>query len=522
MSELATQGFIAECEREQLQRAQSIQPCGALLGGRPGDARIRFASANLAHWLGEEAQAVLGRLLTSLLPDFPPPSVPGTEEGGDDAWLRPSSDKRFYPDLCIGPRGALDALLSCSAETWLLEFEPALAPAERHAAYRPVPHQLYRMPYSAEDWSRQCQFLVDTLRHITGFSRVLLYRFRDDDCGEVVAESLREGLDPYLGLRYPASDIPQIARRLYLLNPHRQIPDIAAAPVPLLADPEGTLADLTLSELRAVSPVHLTYLRNMGVSASLSFSLVVSGRLWGLIACHHDQPAQLAPALRARCAEMARAFTLAIYGYQSTRRLMDVSESDREIAALVERLGSGGNIESVATAGEGSLAGQLLALVGASGAALIDGERCTTFGQTPPCAALLALCRWLEASETPTVFATAALAEHYPPAREWRDRGSGLLAVRVERAGVSVSRTFLWWRPEQPQEVHWAGDPRKDALVRSGDGELSPRASFARWVEVTSGQAEPWGERELLRAKRFRGLILHAINADLLGALGAG
>lgn len=515
MSELSLRGFLPECEREQLQRAQAIQPFGALLGGEVGDPRVCFASANIADWLGLTPEAVMGRPLTELLTDFPPPPTELAEiTAAPDAWMHPALDKRHYRNLVAGPRGSLDGLLSCNQQNWLLEFEPALPASLQHAAYQPVPHRLYRMPCTEGDWVRHCQYLADEMRVTSGCERVMIYRFRDDGCGEVITESLADGLRPYLGLRYPASDIPQIARTLYLDNRHRQIPDIAAPPVPIVST-GAALADLSLSDLRAVSPVHLEYLRNMGVTASLSFSLVIKGQLWGLVACHHGEPRPLPLAVRERCADMTQVFTLAISGYQSARAVLEVRESDQDISRLLESLREAGArrgaSSALRTAGEA-----LLSLVHATGAALIDGERIAICGQTPERAAIQAQFEWLRANVSEQVFATDALGTLLPSAAAWAGCASGLLAVRVSRFEDGSERGFLWWRPEQPQNVHWAGDPRKSALFDEQRRRLTPRSSFERWIETTSGHSEPWSNLDLLRAKKFRNMILQDINADLL------
>lgn len=515
MSELSLPGFLAECEREQLQHVQAIQPDGALLGGIAGDPRIRFASANLSDWIGVTSADAQGQTLAHVLSEFPPPDAPDAA-----TWMQPSGNKRLYRNLSGGPRGSLDGLLSCNERNWLLELERSLSPAYSHDADRPVPHRLYRMPYSEQEWERHCQYLADELRAACGFERVMIYRFRDDHAGEVISESLIDGLSPYLGLRYPASDIPQIARTLYLRNRHRQIPDIHAVPVPLQGD---IAADLTLSDLRAVSPVHLAYLENMGVTASLSFSLTLHGRLWGLIACHHRAPRSLPLPVRERCADMAHAFTLAIAGYQNHCRLMEVNGSDREIAQLLEalRLAESGR-QSGATptdASDPTLGRALLSLVAAEGAALVDDEQIVTFGIVPSRADIQAQIAWLRSSLRDQVFATDALPDLFAPAAAYADRASGLLAVRAgrfDRAERRDERIFLWWRPEQPRTVYWAGDPYKDVCFDEGKQQLSPRSSFERWIETTSGHSEPWTDSDLLRAKKFRSLVLRTVNASIL------
>ncbi|MBK1716164.1 GAF domain-containing protein [Thiocystis violacea] len=525
MSELSLQGFLTECEREQLHRVQSIQPQGCLLGGRTGSPIVRFASANLEDWVGRPLKVVLGQPIAALMPDFPPTTEIAdlAEAEAADAWMRPSADKRLYPELFQGVKGALDGLLSCDESHWLLELEASLPASQRHEAYRPVSHRLYRMPYSEHDWATHCQYLADELRAASGFERVMVYRFREDGCGEVISESLVEGLPPYLGLRYPASDIPRIARDIYLLNSHRQIPDIDALPVPIL-DPDGDSLDLTLSDLRAVSPVHLEYLANMGVTASLSFSVRVAGELWGLVACHHRVPRHLPLPVRERCAEMVQVFTLAIAGYQSTRRMVELNESDQEITALLEALrqadsgqdvGVDPGLTSSRIAGP-TLGEALMSLVDATGAALVDARTIVTFGQTPDIAAIRAMANWFNEAIREPIFATDQLSAHYPEAASLSGLASGLLAVRVENFRDQAERCFFWWRPEQPRAVHWAGDPRKSALFDAQRQRLSPRSSFERWIETTSGHSEPWATSARLRAQKFRGLVLRDVNADIL------
>ncbi|NEX20847.1 GAF domain-containing protein [Thiorhodococcus mannitoliphagus] len=525
MSELSLQGFLAECEREQLHLAQSIQPFGCLIGGQSGDSRICFVSANVEEWTGHSADALLGHPFSNFLPDFPPKTELADVAATPDAWMQPTPEKRLYPKLLTGPSGDLDGLLSCNASNWLLELEASLPPTLEREAYRLVPHRLYRMPYTEHDWIAQCQYLADELRAVTGFERVMIYRFRPDGCGEVISESLADTLPPYLGLRYPASDIPQIARQLYLSNRHRQIPDVESTTVPILSH-QGALADLSLADLRAVSPVHVQYLKNMGVTASLSFSIILSGQLWGLVACYNSTPSNLHLAVRERCAEMTQVFTLSIGGYQSTRRLLELSESDQDVADLIEalRLAHAGQAfipEASMDRGEHlgpTLGRSLLSLVGAAGATLIEGNSIYSFGSAPERDAVREVYQWLCEQHEAPLFATDALSKHYEPAAAFVSRASGLLAVRIRQSEDSAASAFLWWRPEQPQCVHWAGDPRKSAMFDAQSNTLSPRSSFERWIETTSGHAEPWTDADLLRAKKFRSLVLRDLNASLLRA----
>jgi len=521
LPESVNPGFIDECEREVLHRIGAIQPIGTLLGGRTGDPLLRFASANLAAWSGLEASAVLGQPISALVPWL------NSEQVDEIAAFITSNDDEpaaarktvLLPSLCSGPHGELDAVLSRGIHDWLLELQPALSAKQRQDAYRPIPHALFRVPRSQHDWDQLCRRLTASIRDASGFERVMVYQFRPDGCGEVIAESRADDLPPYLGLRYPASDIPQTARTLYMANRHRQIPDVRAEPVPVLSK-DGSSADLTLSDLRAVSPVHVEYLRNMGVVASLSFPVSMGEELWGLIACHHRQMHSLPFPIRERCAEMASAFRLGIAGFHAQNRLAALSGSDRDTSRLIEGIAG---LQSGALP-VFPLQKSLLRLVGATGAALTENDpdgggldEILTFGKTPGPAQIRRQLEWLRSSTMEQVFATDELPALLPDSRGYAALASGLLAVRTSAfdQGTHRERIFLWWRPEQQRAVHWAGDPRKSAMFADQSSRLSPRSSFEAWVEISRGRSEPWTDMDLLNAKKFRSLVLRNVNAAL-------
>jgi len=532
VSDSVNPGFLDACESEALHQIGAIQPIGALVGGRADDTRIRCASVNLAAWTGLETSAVLGYPISALAPWLASEQADrvvagitgamtgsGAGSGTGSYWPDATENKVLFPSLCQGPRGELDALLSLGTQDWLLEVQPALPAGQRHDAYRPVPHALYRSPRYAGEWQELCDCLATEIRRASGFDRVMVYQFRADGSGEVIAESLALGLHPYHGLRYPASDIPKIARKLYLANRHRQIPDAEAQPVAVVSADKSP-PDLTLSDLRAVSPIHVQYLRNMGVTASLSFPIPLRKELWGLVACHHRQPRALPLPVRERCAEMAKVFSIGIAAYRSQQRVAALNGSDRDIERLIEGInglqsGAFPNFE---------LRGTLLGLVGASGAALTENDadgngldEILTFGKTPGPAQIREQLDWLRSTTMERVFATDALPSLFPSAGAYAALASGLLAVQVRlfSGGRQRERTFLWWRPEQPQTVHWAGDPRKSVLFADQSNQLSPRSSFEAWVEISHGRSEPWSELTLLNAKKFRSLVLRDINAAL-------
>ena len=331
-----------------------------------------------------------------------------------------------------------------------------------------------------------------------------MYRFLPDDCGEVMAESSADGVPRYRGLRFPASDIPKIARDLYRINSHRQIPDVEAVPVPIMSSLPGREADLTLSDLRAVSPVHLEYLRNMEVAGSLSFSILVGGALWGLVACHHRAPRFLSVRVRGRCVELTQSFALGIGSYLVNQRLQRVTGMEDRLAALAEHLPDG-NAELPPMS---LVAPPMLDLFKADGVAVVDGRGVHAFGAAPAESDIQAIDHWLLDQGGNQVFATDRLgAESGLEADPARAAGVLMVPARANRP-AEPGRRFYWFRPEQPRTVHWAGDPVKPLGVDPATGTLSPRRSFDLWVKTTRGCSEPWNELDLMGARMLRLILL--------------
>jgi light-regulated signal transduction histidine kinase (bacteriophytochrome) len=348
------------------------------------------------------------------------------------------------------------------------------------------------------------------MRQLTGFDRVWVYRFHADWHGEIIGESMREGIEPWLGLHYPASDIPAQARALFLRNWLRMIPDVGYERVPLepVNDPTtGTPLDLSQSVLRAVSPIHIEYLTNMGVTASLVISLIHRGQLWGLISGHHYAgPKQVPLATRTLCGFLAQALSLQIgMAEQVETRERALSARDVE-RRLRERLAQSDEYRFVLTHGSPNL----LDLTRATGAVVCDDENCATAGYVPEPAEIRKLVEWLRA-QNKELYHTSNLSQEYRPAEVWKSFASGMLAV-----AVSPKRPYyiIWFRAERRQTIRWAGDPTKP-VVRGEDGapRLSPRGSFAAWEEEQRGVSEPWGLVELEAAADLRRTLLDQVLA---------
>lgn len=486
--------LIQGCESERLHEIGSIQPTGVLLAGALGGSVIRAVSANAQQFLDEEPSHFLDRSMADVLPDL------SLQIAGS------AGDKHYLTGLFNGPAGPLDGVLSLGDASWLLELEPA-ADEGGFATVNTSLGSLLTQPRSAAAWQDYMQRAVDLFRELTGFDRVMLYRFLDDGSGEVTAEAGSGAYDSYLGLRFPASDIPQIARNLYVKNPHRLIADVEAEAVPIMAIDDGSTPDLTYSDLRAVSPVHIQYLKNMEVTASLSFSIKGGGKLWGLFACHHRSPRYLDYAIRSRCAEVANAFALGMMAYGSNLRLAYINSVDQDIERAVEAIQAFEDGDGR----RGDLGRAVLELVDADGAALIDQHGVYCFGTCPSSAFIEDFDRWILDEVKDEIFATDCLAEHLAAGVEHARLASGVLALqsggplKLQHGNLRL----YWFRGEVPQTVKWAGDPRKAVDQSTGRQMLSPRNSFDLYLEETRYRSAPWSETDLMTAKKSRSLLLH-------------
>ena len=357
------------------------------------------------------------------------------------------------------------------------------------------------------------QRLVQIVTNLTGFDRVMVYQFMEDEHGVVIAEAKQPHLESYLGIHYPAFDIPEPSRRLFLRNWIRMIPDVAAIPVELTPPLPDHPLDLSNTTLRGVSPYHIEYLQNMGVAATMTISLLVEQRLWGLISCHHYSPKLVNYELRKTCellGQLASTELMHVQSRELNQYQMKVRAIQDEIhRAFLANPGSANFIESVLT----DYQDRLCNLVNASGTAIVLDERVTLIGNTPSHSEVQDLIAWLMRNYSERLFVTHALPEIYPPAKAFKDTASGILAVSVYLSSTAgKAYHILWFRPEQIQNVKWAGNPQ-DALTvdELGCMALSPRKSFELWKETVMERAIPWSQIELEAANEMHNSLMMAV-----------
>jgi two-component system, chemotaxis family, sensor kinase Cph1 len=477
------------CDREPIHIPGSIQPHGLLLVAQPaslvviggaGDIDSRLGPAWIGRGLGELlGQDVLARL--DALPDtavIPLGPVAGVSERFDAVAHR--ADGRIVVELEPAPAQ------TASAVTVLAGLESANRSFER-----------------AGNLQELCERAAAAFRLLTGFDRVMVYRFLDDDAGVVLAEDRDPALNSFLNHHFPASDIPRQARALYVRNRVRVIPNVGYTPAPLTSA-SGDLAALDMSDiaLRSVSPVHIQYLKNMGVAASASVSIVRDGVLWGLIACHSQAPRYLPYDVRLACDALAGSLSRQI-------RALDELEHYRErirLRALEDvvaaRLGTEASLERFfASTGD-----ELREVLAADGFAAVQGDTVYAAGRCPELADIRAIAKWSESRAVAQPFSTHQLAEHLPAAQAYPERASGLLATTMSTEQPTV---LLWFRAEQVEVVNWAGNPHKTATA-DPNAPLTPRASFDAWSQAVRGRSQPWTLLEIESASRLMRTIFDA------------
>jgi light-regulated signal transduction histidine kinase (bacteriophytochrome) len=345
------------------------------------------------------------------------------------------------------------------------------------------------------------QLAATEIRALTGFGRVLVYSFDDEGHGNVLAESIEDGYDSYLGQRFPATDIPRQARELYLANRIRLIQNAAYQPARLLP-PENPLTgkanDLSFASLRSVSPVHLQYMRNMGTMASMSVSLIVKDKLWGLISCHDAAPRHLSFHQRTVCEQLGQILALRIRNRADADQLQFRLEVRRVMVNLLGGLTQGADfIENLR-----SVLPELLRFARAGGVSIVVDDRLISYGHTPDDGQIRALVDWLSSDVRDDLFHSEHLSADYPPAAAYTGSASGLLAMQISRIHQHY---LLWFRPEVVHSIDWAGRPEKIGNVPA---MLSPRTSFSSWREAIHGTSLPWHGGELELALEFRTALL--------------
>ena len=499
---------LTNCERELIHLAGSVQPHGVLLTLDERQLLILQVSANAQALLGIPADALIGKPLNIL----------GGNIADRVALISASDDlAEPMPLICqILSRGKLANFEGTAhrvterylvLEVELIDFAAASLDTVRMDSKALLEHlgeSVNRFSH-APTVGVLCDSVVRRVRDMIGYDRVMVYKFDPEGHGNIISEARDPRLESLLGHRYPTTDIPQRARELYVRNRLRTLVDVNSEQAPLVPrrlPDTGEELDMSMCHLRSMSPLHLQYLKNMGVTSTLVVSLVREGRLWGLIACHHYAPRNLRFSVRAAAGLLAEVI--------STRIAAIENYAHAQVAIQVRRLEQR-LIDATSTEGEWALAlfrnpKTLLQPLDASGAALFYDGEIHVSGETASTPELRALVHWVHEQQSENPFNCSSISRANPEFQSLTVTASGVMAVRL-----SASRPdyLIWFRKEQLQTVVWAGNPAK-TIVGNDPLELSPRRSFAAWSEMVCGTALPWSASEIALARAF-GASLTAI-----------
>lgn len=494
---------LTNCDREPIHIPGSIQPHGCMLVCDKSGRAVQHHSLNAPQILGLEADPT-GMALTDLI-------------GGDafhtiaNALAVSGTDPR--PALVFGLTvngRCFDVTAHRHDGHMLLEFEPAAGDlGTTMSLARTVIGRLRAL----ESVDRLVQQAAALIKAQLGYDRVMIYELGPDGAGKVVSEAKTDVLESFRGQYFPASDIPQQARALYLRNPIRVIGDAAFQPVPVVPGlgAHGQPLDMSYAHLRSVSPIHCEYLRNMGVGASMSVSIIIDGALWGLIACHHYAPKVLGMADRA-AAEMVGEFFSMHLDALRRRHSRDAEAVARR--ALDDLLVDASRSEDIDVPLRNRLP-QLADMIPADGAALWFNGEWSVHGHAPDQFLAQPLIQLVQEAPDGQIFQTDRLAELLPEAYALTREVAGVLVIPLSQR----SRDFLFYfRREAVQTLDWAGDPNKTYVTGTFGDRLTPRKSFAIWKETVRHKSHPWSESDRRFAEALRISVVEVLlfNSELL------
>ncbi|VWX47162.1 histidine kinase dimerization/phosphoacceptor domain -containing protein [Novosphingobium sp. 9U] len=466
---------LTGCDQEPIHTPGAIQPHGLLLVADSRTAAIVAGAGDLearfgADWLGRSVADLLGAEVAQRLEQ-------ATEPRCHLGWLE---------------NAGADAAAVRQGENWLVQLEPTSADM-RAVDVLGWMDEVGLQFERAGNLVELCERAAKSFSDLTGYDRVMIYRFLDDDAGEVIAECNAAGIPGFRNHRFPGSDIPRQARGLYIRNRVRVIPDVQYQPQPI-RPAEFAGLDLSDIDLRSVSPVHIQYLKNMGVGASASMSIVRDGLLWGLVACHNTTPRNLDMAQRRAAQLVAAGLARQIGAKEEAEAYRERIRIRSDEDALLSQLSEDGDLYRMLS-GSAEAARRVFR---ADGLAIIHGSKLHLDGHCPDRDDVREVAGWVR-DKSAVPFYTNELGKIFAPAAAYADHASGLLAVTIS---TQVPTILLWFRSEEEQLVKWAGNPHESKVLTPGE-VLTPRASFDAWSQVVRGKSRSWTSGEVEGAHRL-------------------
>ncbi|MEA5537393.1 ATP-binding protein [Crocosphaera sp. XPORK-15E] len=493
---------LTNCDKETIHILGKVQPHGILLCLEEPTLIIQQVSENTKYVWNIEPQLLLGNPLTDFL------------SGSDIDFLihclNHKNIEHYNPFYLTYNQKKYQGIVHRTHQGLILEIEPTQVEKETYpfSFCQLLKASLLEIQESSS-FEELTQLIVKEVRCITGYDRVMIYQFQEDDHGVIIAEDKNPELEAFLGLHYPASDIPKQARELYYKHWLRLIVDVQAESVniiPHFHPLDNQPLDLSDAVLRSVSNIHIEYLQNMGVAATLGISLINEKRLWGLIVCHHYQPKWVDHETRNACELLGQFMSLEIFKHEQAELNVYKKKVNDFKFTIQKKSTIDVNSDQIIIDNNQQ---KLLDLFQANGIAIAFSEQLNLYGETPPKEWIEKLLNWLKEHHQDEIFSSHCLQKIYPPAVDYVSQASGLLGISIFVNEVSYH--ILWFRPEIIQTVNWGGDPNKPVTIDDDGVKLSPRKSFELWKETVRGQSLPWKFVEIEAAQLLRNSLMLAV-----------
>lgn len=493
---------LTNCDKEPIHIPGKVQSHGFLVAVDNVNFLITYVSENVNVFLSESASNLLEKPLSKLN------QLLGLQEPELilENLLKLGINKKNFDAISPYPinigKNPFYIIISDSDGNLLLEFEPVTLQYDLQSLIGRSASAILQ----GKSVSSLLEGAASEVKKLINYDRVMVYKFLDDGHGEVVAEEMNAELEPFFGLHYPASDIPKQARELYKLNLTRLIADVTTEDSPIATYLSDQPLDLTKSCLRAVSPIHIQYLKNMGVYSSFSISLISHGELWGLIACHNYSPKFIDYKAREGAKLIGEILSSALE-YRQDEEDSEIVEQFKSTAAIIsEHLNHDKYLIDAITGHNRTI----LDVTKGTGVAIIFENQLKTIGEVPSDEEILELAEWLKETSDESVYYTHRLSEIHSPARKYKNIASGILACNISK---ELGEMIIWFKPELSTTVKWAGDPDKSAtMAENGLLSLSPRKSFEIWSQVVNNTSEKWLAEEIASVLRIREIIITDIN----------
>ncbi|MGM5050184.1 HWE histidine kinase domain-containing protein [Tardiphaga sp. 604_B6_N1_1] len=491
---------LTNCDREPIHIPGSVQPYGCLLACDGSVGMVRRHSVNAGAMLGVGSGDINGRRLDDLIGEGPAHDI----RNAIAKWGNQQRPGLLIDFKVAHSQTAFNVAVHRHKGVNIIEFEPV------DASEATPPLELSRLLIGRIGQCNDLDVLFDNaarlLRGGLGYDRVMVYQFAHDGSGRVISEARRGDLESFLGQHFPAGDIPQQARVLYVQNTVRIVSDASGERVAIEPefDTSGEPLDLSFAHLRSVSPIHCEYLRNMGVGASMSISIIHDGVLWGLIACHHYAPRALSMEKRVAAEMFGEFFSMQLAGLLQKRKLAASESARRYLDQLLHNVSHHGDVEDLLKESIRDFS----VLMPCDGIGLYLNKTWTSYGSAPPAAAAPALMGFINSVAEGRVWATSALSDRLPAAEDYAVAVSGVLAVPLSQ----LPRDYLlFFRSEVAQTLNWAGDPNKTYEIGPLGDRLTPRKSFAIWKETVQRQSQPWLQNERDTAEAVRSALVEVV-----------